>query len=108
MRKPPSRAEDEAGFGTSVPEGLEVRGPAEGDPDEALRLSEEPGGLPPFALAQIVCTFAGTDAAGREDSVVLAGPTGDGADGRPMEYSCTRALRGGPEATKPTGSPVPG
>ncbi|GAA2452766.1 hypothetical protein [Streptomyces macrosporus] len=107
LRREPSRAEDEAGFDSSVPDDLEVEGPAEGDPEEALRLSREPGGLPPFALAQIVCTFAGTAAGARDDSVVLGGPTEDGHGEGLMAYSCTRALRGSPEAAKTAGTPLP-
>ncbi|MTE20724.1 hypothetical protein F0L17_16725 [Streptomyces sp. TRM43335] len=105
LGKNPSRAERDAGFGTSVPGGLEVTGPGAGDPAETLRLSRDPGGLPPFALAQIVCTFTGTAAAGRQESVVLGGP--EEAGGEPLAYSCTAALRGSPDAARTAGVPLP-
>ncbi|HZG02531.1 MAG TPA: hypothetical protein VE546_02945 [Streptomyces sp.] len=108
LQESPSRAEDEAGFSSAVPESLEVSGPQRGDPGETLRLSEEPGGLPPFALAQIVCTFAGTAAAGRDDSVVLGGPAEGGKGGPPRAYACTGALRGDPEAGRTAGTPLSG
>lgn len=105
LRRTPSRTERDAGFGTSVPKGLEVAGPGAGDPAEVLRLSRDPGGLPPFALAQIACTFAGTAAAGQQASVVLAGP--EGGRGEPLAYSCTSELRGSPEAARTAGVPLP-
>jgi hypothetical protein len=108
LRKSPSRAEVEAGFSSAVPAGLEVTGPEGDDPEGTLRLSAAPGGLPPFALAQIVCTFAGTAATGRDDSVVLGGPAEDDGGGEPpLGYSCTGALRGGPEAAETAGTPLP-
>ncbi|PJE96711.1 hypothetical protein CUT44_16910 [Streptomyces carminius] len=115
LQESPSRAEDEAGFGTAVPHTLEVLAPDEEDSRETLRLSQEPGRLPPFALAQIVCTFAGTAATGQEPAVVLGGPgpgPGTGAEpepeegrGAPSAYSCTDALRNGPEAAGTAGAP---
>ncbi|MBN3931057.1 hypothetical protein IQ279_15685 [Streptomyces verrucosisporus] len=107
LRRNPSRAEREAGFGSSVPGDLEIGGPGDGDPGEALRLSRDPGGLPSFALAQIVCTFTGTAAVGRDGSVVLGGPDRDGGGEPPLRYSCTDALRGSPEAAKTAGAPLP-
>ncbi|GAA2395672.1 lipoprotein [Streptomyces glaucosporus] len=107
LREAPSRAEDEAGFGSAVPGDLEVGGPSGGDPKEALRLDRDPGGLPPFALAQVVCTFAGTAATGRDGTVTLGGPARDGDGGGLLEYSCTRALRGDPEAARTAGTPLP-
>ncbi|MGK5451055.1 hypothetical protein [Streptomyces radiopugnans] len=107
LRENPSRAEREAGFGSSVPGELEIGGPGDGDPGGTLRLSRDPGGLPSFALAQIVCTFTGTAAAGQEDSVVLGGPARDGGGDPPLRYSCTEALRGSPEAAKTAGTPLP-
>ncbi|MEE1939352.1 hypothetical protein V1L54_07980 [Streptomyces sp. TRM 70361] len=113
LQESPSRAEDEAGFGTAVPHTLEVLAPAEEDSRETLRLSQEPGRLPPFALAQIVCTFAGTAATGQEPTVVLGGPgpesgAGPGPDenrGMPSAHSCTDALRSGPETAETAGAP---
>ncbi|WP_101256441.1 hypothetical protein [Streptomyces barkulensis] len=107
LRENPSRAEREAGFGSSVPGDLEVTGPGDGDPGGTLRLSRDPGGLPSFALAQIVCTLTGTAAAGRDGSVVLGGPVRDGGGEPPLRYSCTDALRGSPEAAKTAGTPLP-
>ncbi|MGY1454439.1 hypothetical protein [Streptomyces sp. SS8] len=107
LRRNPSRAEREAGFGSSVPGDLEIDGPGDGDPGETLRLSRDPGGLPSFALAQIVCTFTGTAAVGRDGSVVLGGPARDGGGEPPRRYSCTDALRGSPEAAKSAGTPLP-
>ncbi|HEX5566138.1 MAG TPA: hypothetical protein VFY14_04235 [Streptomyces sp.] len=110
LRRKPSPAESEAGFGSSVPNTLRVSGPEEGDPEEALRLSEAPAELPPFALAQIVCTFAGTAAIGQGGSVVLGGPA-QGGDGRggggepPLSYACTGELRHSPDAAKTAGTP---
>ncbi|SFL22921.1 hypothetical protein [Streptomyces pini] len=107
LRRNPSRAEREAGFGSSVPGDLEVTGPGDGDPGGTLRLSRDPGGLPSFALAQIVCTLTGTAAAGRDGSVVLGGPVRDDGGEPPLRYSCTDALRGSPEAAKTAGTPLP-
>ncbi|MFP8885997.1 hypothetical protein [Streptomyces mangrovi] len=107
LRRNPSRAEREAGFGSSVPGDLEIGGPVDGDPGGTLRLSRDPGGLPSFALAQIVCTLTGTAAAGRDGSVVLGGPVRDGGGEPPLRYSCTDALRGSPEAAKTAGTPLP-
>lgn len=107
LRENPSRAEREAGFGSSVPGELEVTGPGDGDPGGTLRLSRDPGGLPSFALAQIVCTLTGTAGVGRDGSVVLGGPVRDGGGEPPLRYSCTDALRGSPEAAKTAGTPLP-
>ncbi|GAA3621019.1 hypothetical protein ACG5V6_05410 [Streptomyces chitinivorans] len=107
LRRNPSRAEREAGFGSSVPGDLEIDGPGDGDPGQTLRLSRDPGGLPSFALAQIVCTLTGTAAVGRDGSVVLGGPARDGGGEPPLRYSCTDALRGSPEAARTAGTPLP-
>lgn len=105
LRAEPEPAEDEAGFTTAVPHGLRVRGSAADDPVGTLRLSTPPGRLPPFALAQLVCTFAGTPAAAaQDDTVVLAGPPG-GTVG-PRRYSCTAALRADPDPTPTAGAPA--
>ncbi len=66
---------------TAVPRRLTVSGGTDGDPDEALRLSEPLEELPPYALAQIVCTYADTAAADAEGGVVLGGPAGGRATG---------------------------
>jgi hypothetical protein len=84
--------------------------------------------LPSFALAQIVCTFAGTAAAAPSNAsptntaapntspsataapdtasagadVLLGGPGG----GRVMRYRCTEALRTVPQAAQSAGTAV--
>lgn len=105
LQRSPSRAERDAGFSSSVPRDLEVDGPGEGDPEQVLRLNRDPSRLPPFALAQVVCTFVGTAAAGQQETVVLGGP--EGAAGEPLVYSCTSELRGSPDAAGTAGSPLP-
>lgn len=78
------------------------RGPREGDPGNALRLSRIPDELPAYALAQLVCTFAGSAAVAGDESVVLGGPDGD-----PLKrYPCTEELRARPEAAQTTGVPL--
>ncbi|MEV0281635.1 hypothetical protein AB0I22_35335 [Streptomyces sp. NPDC050610] len=101
LRQPALAAEEEAGFSTDVPAGLSVSGPRGHDPSAALRLSRAPDELPPSALAQLVCTFAGTAAADGGRGVVLGGPD----DGRPRRYECTEEMRARPQSA-PTGSPV--
>jgi hypothetical protein len=96
VRRPPSAAEGNAGFSTEVPDDLAVSGPRKGDPAKALRLSEQPDELPPFALAQLVCTYAGTDAAGGDPAVLLGGPQ----DVRPLRYECTDQLRSHAESVQ--------
>ncbi|MEU4682394.1 hypothetical protein [Streptomyces xinghaiensis] len=102
LQTPPSRAEDEGGFSSEVPDGLEVAAPREGDPGDALRLSRIPDELPAYALAQLICTFAGSAAVAGDGSVVLGGPDGD-----PLKrYPCTEELRARPEAAQTTGVPL--
>ncbi|MBQ0987351.1 hypothetical protein KBZ10_23085 [Streptomyces sp. F63] len=102
LQTPPSRAEDEGGFSSEVPDGLEVGTPRDGDPGTALRLSRIPDELPAYALAQLVCTFAGTAAVAGDESVVLGGPGDD-----PLKrFRCTEELRARPEAAQTTGVPV--
>lgn len=74
LQRRPTAPEGTAGFETAVPDGLTVQGPADGDPDEALRLSRPLDELPSYALAQLVCTYADTAAADADDGVVLGGP----------------------------------
>ena len=105
LQRPPHGPEATAGFTTDVPNGLRVDGPREGDPAAALRLSTEPPALPSFALAQLVCTYAGTAAADSDRSVVLGGPAPDAR--RPyLRYECDRALRAAPEAARTAGTPL--
>ncbi|MGP4002188.1 hypothetical protein [Streptomyces sp. 8N706] len=107
LQHQPGRPEEEAGFSTEVPSALQVTGPRKGDRKDALRLNRVPDDLPPYARAQLVCTFAETlvsasAAAGNEPSVVLGGPPGDSLE----RYTCTERLRNRPEAAQADGTPV--
>jgi hypothetical protein len=105
LRERPEPAEAEAGFTTAVPRDLRVDGGSGGDPVGTLRLSTSPGRLPSFALAQLVCTFAGTPAGTETNgAVVLAGPAGDSS--LPRRYSCTTALRSDPHPAPTAGAPA--
>jgi len=95
-------AETSAGFSSDVPGDLDVSGPQAGDPADTLRLSAQRDGLPSFALAQIVCTFAGT-AAGSKGHTVVLGFSGSEAARR---FSCTSDLRTLPEAAETAGTAV--
>ncbi|GGZ56818.1 hypothetical protein [Streptomyces bluensis] len=98
----PSATEDQAGYDTDVPSGLRVSGPRPDDPEDALRLSTAPEQLTEYALAQIVCTFADSAAAGGDGSVVLGGPGTE-----PLRrYECTTEVRSEPGAEKPPSSEV--
>ncbi|HET6859759.1 MAG TPA: hypothetical protein VFH94_22045 [Streptomyces sp.] len=94
LQKSPSAEEKRAGFTTDVRESLTVSGPRKGDPKDALRLASPPEDLPTHALAQIVCTYADSSAAGADKSVVLGGPSDDPVRG----YRCTPALKARPDA----------
>ncbi|MGW0118078.1 hypothetical protein [Streptomyces sp. NPDC003327] len=98
----PSDEEREAGFTTAVRGPLAVTAGHHGDPEGTLRLTRQPEDLPPTALSQIVCTFAGS-AAGAGDGTVLLGGPGAYA---PKRYRCTTELRERPESVPPT-APVP-
>ncbi|MFI9721628.1 hypothetical protein ACIHFE_18555 [Streptomyces sp. NPDC052396] len=104
LRRQPSPAEDEAGFSTDVPQRLTVGGPRQGDPAGTLRLNTPPDELSPLALAQVVCTFAGTAATGGNRTVVLGGPGQE----PPRDYPCTDETRAHPETLQGGGTPVPG
>lgn len=109
LRSEPQPAEEEAGFTTAVPHALRVEAGRADDPVGTLRLSTPPARLPSFALAQVVCTFAGTPAASaRKDTVVLGGPVGHGPDAadRPRRYTCTAALRTDPDPAPTAGAPA--
>ncbi|MEV2212838.1 hypothetical protein AB0H86_15545 [Streptomyces sp. NPDC050997] len=96
----PSAAEKEAGYTTDVRGGMTVRGPRPGDPADALRLSNRPGDLTSYALAQLVCTFSDSAAAEGDGSVVLGGPDSD-----PLRrYACTDEVRTRPGSTEPPSS----
>ncbi|MBA0054200.1 hypothetical protein E0L36_26105 [Streptomyces sp. AJS327] len=79
LRKEPESGEGRAGFETAVPDDLRVEAGAAGDPKEALRLSQPPGELRNFALAQIVCTFADTPVGDGDGGVTLGGPRPGGS-----------------------------
>ncbi|MET9520615.1 hypothetical protein [Streptomyces sp. NPDC002994] len=98
LKTEPSDEEKQAGFSTDVRETLAVSGARKGDPREALRLSSQPEDLPTHALAQIVCTYADSAAAGADRSVLLGGPSDDAVRG----YQCTAALKARPESVLPT------
>lgn len=108
----PSETERAAGFATRVPDDLEVSAGGPADPPGTLRLSMPPAELPEFALAQVVCTLAESEAAvkagsarGRGDAVVLAGPD-TAAPLPPRRLTCTSALRNRAEAARTAGVPV--
>lgn len=100
----PSDVEDEVGYSTAVPPGLTVSGPAPGDPEDTLRLSTAPDSLPKYALAQIVCTFADSAAAGDNGSVVL-GSTGAASLRR---YECTQETQSTPGEGNPPSEEIDG
>jgi hypothetical protein len=93
LSRRPSSEERQAGFSTDVGTRLKVSGPASGDPSDALRLSIPPDDLSPYALAQIVCTFANSKMTTQDgDHVVLGGPVDD-----PLrDYECTDAVKARP------------
>ncbi|WP_338896402.1 hypothetical protein WBG99_12500 [Streptomyces sp. TG1A-60] len=98
----PSDVEDEAGYDTAVPTGLTVTGPRPGDPEDALHLSIAPDALPEYALAQIVCTFAGSAAAGDNGSVVLGSTSTE-----PLRrYDCTPDVQSNPGAETPPSTEI--
>ncbi|MFF4502236.1 hypothetical protein [Streptomyces sp. NPDC001401] len=100
----PSAAEKEAGYTTDVRGGMTVSGPRSGDPEDALRLSNPPGDLTSFALAQVVCTFSDSAAAEGDGSVILGGPGKE-----PLRrYECTDEVRSRPGTEQPPSSEVTG
>jgi hypothetical protein len=115
LRKQPDAEEEAAGFKTAVPRALKVHGPSEGDPAAALRLSEPLRDLPSFALAQIVCTYADTAAAGSDRSVIMGGPakaedgggSGGSEEAEPLRrFRCDTDLRTRPDAADDAGTPL--
>jgi hypothetical protein len=103
LQSTPDTAEENGGFASEVPGGLSVNGPAQGDPAETLRLNQDPGSLPSFAAAQLVCTFAGTAAGAAGQDVVIGGPD-DGI--RPRRFQCDDALRTRPDLGMTAGTSV--
>lgn len=105
LRQPPSAAEEGAGFTTAVEDWVRVSGPAQGDPDHALRLNRLPEELQSYALAQIICTYAETPVADSRHRVVLGGPD---AKRDPLKrYECTQEMRRHPEIAVNSGVLVP-
>jgi hypothetical protein len=98
----PEDAERAAGFASDVPRGLKVAAGTGADPAGALRLSTAPDRLKGFAVAQIVCTFAGTAASAQNGQVLLGGPAAEPV----RRYACDRALRNSPQAAQTAGVPV--
>ncbi|MEW2549496.1 hypothetical protein AB0910_27595 [Streptomyces sp. NPDC047002] len=103
----PSADERRAGFSTSVDAPLRVAAGRAGDPAGTLRLSAGPDGLPPTALAQVVCTLVenaavGGRAADGTGRVLLAGP---GAQDPPRAYGCDPGVKADPDAPLPAASP---
>ncbi|MER7759945.1 hypothetical protein [Streptomyces sp. NPDC097619] len=102
LERQPSAAERDNGFSSEVPVGLDVSAPRAEDPAGTLRLSRRPEDLPPLALAQLVCTFAGSAAVPGGGRVVLGGPDAD----PPRAWECTEAVRARPEAVPTLGEIV--
>ncbi|MDX2931803.1 hypothetical protein P1P92_04845 [Streptomyces ipomoeae] len=98
----PSTVEGEAGYQTAVPSGLTVTGPRPGDPADTLRVSTPPDALPRYALAQIVCTFADSVAAGDNGSVVL----GSTSAASLRRYECTPDVQSNPGSETPPSTEV--
>ncbi|QEU76522.1 hypothetical protein CP967_12305 [Streptomyces nitrosporeus] len=89
LQQSPSADERHAGLATLVPAGLRVGEARSGDPRRSLRLSEQPEDLSAEALAQLVCTYAESEAVGSGHSVLLGGP----GDYAPRDYLCTSATK---------------
>ncbi|MFB4422368.1 hypothetical protein C5F59_014900 [Streptomyces sp. QL37] len=85
LQRDPDADERRAGFSTDVPAGLRVAEAHKGDPEGTLRLDQQPDDLPAEALAQVVCTYAESEALGSGGSVLLGGP----GDYAPRGYLCT-------------------
>lgn len=98
MRERPSERERQAGFTTYLDEPLQVTAGRAGDPDGALRLSRQPEDLPPAGLAQIVCTYAESDATSVRGTVVLGGP----GKYPVRRYVCDESVKARPESPLPT------
>ncbi|MFG2303037.1 hypothetical protein [Actinacidiphila glaucinigra] len=102
LQRKPRGGESSAGFTTAVQGDLAVEGPRRDDPRESLRISAPLSDLPPFALAQLVCTYAGTGAAAGSGGVLLGG-----SDDTPVRrFTCTGDLRTDPEAAETAGTAV--
>lgn len=75
-------------------------GPRAGDPKGTLRLSTQPEDLPTEALAQIVCTYAESEALVPGSTVTLGGP----GNYAPRGYLCTAETKASPEAVPTRGA----
>ncbi|MET8827147.1 hypothetical protein ABZX40_05525 [Streptomyces sp. NPDC004610] len=102
LAEEPTEAERSAGYTTDVHHGLAVTGPYGDEPDDTLRLSVTPADLSGPALAQIVCTFADSEAAEGDGSVILGGPR----DTPLRRYDCTDELRANPDTETPASEEV--
>ncbi|KPH99428.1 hypothetical protein OK074_6012 [Actinobacteria bacterium OK074] len=99
----PSAAETQAGYTTAVPKDLRVSGPSPKDPENTFRLTKPPTSLSSYALAQIICTFADSEATAADDgSVILGGP----GTGNLRRYTCTTELRDAPGEERPESTAV--
>ncbi|MFD3842046.1 hypothetical protein ACFWWC_38220 [Streptomyces sp. NPDC058642] len=98
----PSAGEADAGYRTTVRDGMTVTGPRPEDPEDTLRLSFPPDALAKSSLAQIVCTFSDSAAAEGDGSVILGGPAG----AAPRRYECTDEVRAEPNSAKPPSTEV--
>ncbi|RII20889.1 hypothetical protein DSC45_02070 [Streptomyces sp. YIM 130001] len=102
LQEPPSPVEGQSGFTTDVRGPITVAGPKAGDPRATLRLSADPAGLTPYALAQLVCTLAQSEAGEGGRSAVLGGP---GAV-EPRRYECADETRSRPGESGPPAETV--
>ncbi|MEU0135347.1 hypothetical protein ABZ172_15180 [Streptomyces sp. NPDC006296] len=100
LRRDPDADERRAGLSTDVPAELQVDGAREGDPEGTLRLSEQPEDLPAEALAQIVCSYADSEALGSGGSVLLGGP----GKYAPRGYLCTSETKSRPDEVPTLGA----
>jgi hypothetical protein len=103
LQQEPTSAKSDSNLTTEVDEGLRVEGPRDGDPADTLRLNRKPADLKPYALAQIICTYAGMTASDTDDTVLLGGPSDD----EPRRYACTDQLKAGLESVLTLGSEGP-
>ncbi|MFJ3227713.1 hypothetical protein ACIPJS_30790 [Streptomyces sp. NPDC086783] len=99
----PSSPERQAGYSTDVRAGTRVSGPQGKDPENTFRLSTAPEKLTSYALAQIICTFADSEATAADDgSVILGGP----APAPLHHYDCTTEVRASPGTETPPSTDI--
>ncbi|MFG2295001.1 hypothetical protein [Streptomyces sp. NPDC048603] len=105
LEREPSAEERDSGFTSVVPRDLSAVPSRAGDPAGTLRLSRKPEDLQPVALAQVVCTLAGSEAVSAGPGpVILGGPDTD----PPRKWECTDAMRARPESVATLGEIVRG